>query len=184
MDKIIIGAGGFAEELSVLTGIKKCYVSDGFDGKYFLSNIKKPCKAIIAIAFPKYRENIFNEYDFEYFGYIHNSALVYGTVPLSDIILAPQSIITTNVKIGKQCQLHTRAVLSHSVEVGDFFTALPNVFVAGNVIIGDRVFIGAGTSVREKTKICSDVIIGMGSVVIKDITEQGTYIGNPLRKIK
>jgi acetyltransferase-like isoleucine patch superfamily enzyme len=28
--------------------------------------------------------------------------------------------------------------------------------------------------------ICDDVIIGAGSVVVKDITEPGIYIGNPV----
>ena len=38
-------------------------------------------------------------------------------------------------------------------------------------------------SVRQGVEICSDVTIGMGAVVIKDIKESGVYIGNPLRKL-
>jgi acetyltransferase-like isoleucine patch superfamily enzyme len=32
--------------------------------------------------------------------------------------------------------------------------------------------------------ICDDVVIGAGSVVTKDITESGTYAGNPARRLK
>ncbi|GIS45095.1 MAG: hypothetical protein Ct9H90mP16_21650 [Candidatus Poseidoniales archaeon] len=31
--------------------------------------------------------------------------------------------------------------------------------------------------------ICDDVVIGAGSVVTKDITEPGTYAGNPARRM-
>jgi acetyltransferase-like isoleucine patch superfamily enzyme len=32
--------------------------------------------------------------------------------------------------------------------------------------------------------ICDDVVIGAGSVVTKDITESGTYVGNPAVRLK
>ena len=31
--------------------------------------------------------------------------------------------------------------------------------------------------------ICSDVTIGMGGVVVKDIADAGVYIGNPLKQL-
>lgn len=52
--------------------------------------------------------------------------------------------------------------------------------------IGNRVFIGSNATVLPVT-ICDDVVIGAGAVVTKDITEPGTYAGNPaklLRKTK
>ena len=32
--------------------------------------------------------------------------------------------------------------------------------------------------------VCDDVVIGAGSVVTKDITEPGTYVGNPARRLR
>lgn len=49
--------------------------------------------------------------------------------------------------------------------------------------LGDRVFLGACACVLPGVKICSDVVIGSGSVVTKDIKEPGTYAGNPCRKM-
>lgn len=34
-----------------------------------------------------------------------------------------------------------------------------------------------------KITICNFVTIGAGAVVVKDITEPGTYVGNPIKKI-
>jgi acetyltransferase-like isoleucine patch superfamily enzyme len=53
----------------------------------------------------------------------------------------------------------------------------------GTTQIGDRVSIGTNATLMPVT-ICDDVVIGAGAVVTKDITESGTYVGNPARKIK
>lgn len=48
--------------------------------------------------------------------------------------------------------------------------------------IGDRVAIGSNATILP-VSICSDVVIGAGSVVTKDITKPGAYAGNPARAI-
>ena len=48
--------------------------------------------------------------------------------------------------------------------------------------IGNRVSIGTNATIMP-VNICDDVVIGAGSVVTKDITEPGTYAGNPARKM-
>jgi acetyltransferase-like isoleucine patch superfamily enzyme len=49
--------------------------------------------------------------------------------------------------------------------------------------IGNKVYIGSNSTILP-ISICDDVVIGAGSVVTKNITESGTYAGNPARKIK
>ena len=48
--------------------------------------------------------------------------------------------------------------------------------------IGDRVSIGSNATILPVT-ICSDVVIGAGAVVTKDIRVPGRYAGNPARLI-
>ena len=43
--------------------------------------------------------------------------------------------------------------------------------------------IGANSTIIDKISICSDVIIGAGSLVICNINIPGTYVGNPVRKV-
>jgi acetyltransferase-like isoleucine patch superfamily enzyme len=47
--------------------------------------------------------------------------------------------------------------------------------------IGDRVYIGSNATILP-VRICSDVVIGAGAVVTRDITEPGIYAGNPARR--
>lgn len=51
------------------------------------------------------------------------------------------------------------------------------------VYIGDNVFIGVNSLVMPGVEVCSNVVIGAGSVVVKSIMEPGIYVGNPVRKI-
>ena len=51
------------------------------------------------------------------------------------------------------------------------------------IAIGDRVSIGTNATIMP-VSICDDVVIGAGSVVTKDISDSGTYVGNPARLLE
>jgi UDP-3-O-[3-hydroxymyristoyl] glucosamine N-acyltransferase len=61
---------------------------------------------------------------------------------------------------------------------------MPGSIISGNCKIGDSVYLGSNSSVREKTKITDDIIVGLNSGVVKNITESGTYVGVPAKRIK
>ena len=56
--------------------------------------------------------------------------------------------------------------------------------MAGTVTVGENTWIGIGAAVSNNIDIASDCIIGAGAVVVKNISEPGTYIGIPAKKIK
>ena len=60
----------------------------------------------------------------------------------------------------------------------------PGVNISGNVRINDCVEIGTGTKIIQGKKIVKETVIGAGSVVVKDIVENGTYIGVPAKQMK
>jgi len=99
-------------------------------------------------------------------------------------IICPNAVVTTNVSIGYGCVVHYNCSIGHDTIIDDYSTLLPGACISGNVEIGKYVVVGSNACIREKIKIADDVFIGMGSVVVKDITEAGTYVGNPARRIK
>jgi sugar O-acyltransferase (sialic acid O-acetyltransferase NeuD family) len=92
--------------------------------------------------------------------------------------------INTNVVIGENNIINTGVIIEHECTIGSHNHISIGTVLAGRVTIGDQCFLGANSTVIDKVNICSHVIIGAGSVVISDITEPGTYVGNPTRKIK
>jgi acetyltransferase-like isoleucine patch superfamily enzyme len=53
-----------------------------------------------------------------------------------------------------------------------------------NVRVGDKSWVGIGATVINDIDICGGCVIGAGAVVIRNITEGGTYVGVPAKKIK
>jgi acetyltransferase-like isoleucine patch superfamily enzyme len=91
------------------------------------------------------------------------------------------SFVCELVTIGKDC------FVGHGVMfINDLFReGGPSKTPAGwqATEIGDRVSIGSNATILP-VRICSDVVIGAGSVVTRDITTAGVYAGNPARKLR
>jgi acetyltransferase-like isoleucine patch superfamily enzyme len=56
--------------------------------------------------------------------------------------------------------------------------------LAGQVVIGDRVWLGARTLVVPNVAIGDDVVVAAGSVVTRDCAAGGLYAGTPARRIR
>ena len=56
--------------------------------------------------------------------------------------------------------------------------------LAGTVTVGPDTWVGIGAVVSNNLSICGGSFIGAGAVVVKSVTEPGTYVGVPARRIK
>ncbi len=84
--------------------------------------------------------------------------------------------ISSNAKIGENC------VIFHQVTIGS--NNLADSKGKGAPQIGDNVYIGAGAKIIGNVKIGNNVRIGANCVVVKDIEENTTVVGNGNRLIK
>ena len=75
------------------------------------------------------------------------------------------------------------ALQNSSVDHDNLINISPGVRTVGNVTVGLGAWIGIGSVVSNNVSICGDCKLGAGSVAVKDITEPGTYVGVPARKI-
>lgn len=94
------------------------------------------------------------------------------------------AIINADVKIGENCIINTKANIEHDIQIGSHVHVSTGAMINGQVQIGNEVLIGSNSVIRNVINICDQVVIGAGSVITKDILESGTYVGNPLKKIK
>lgn len=92
-------------------------------------------------------------------------------------------VINSSTKIGKGCIINTSSSLDHDNVVNDYVHISPGVNMAGTVKVGKGTWLGIGSVISNNVNICSGCKIGAGAVVVKDITEPGTYVGVPVRKI-
>lgn len=195
MSIAIIGNGGMGRE------VKSYFNKIGIESIFFVSDeFYKPNSnlmklsdldidkhhVLVCIANPSARKQIVNNLPNEtrYFTFIHPSAQVYTEHMIGEgSIICPNVVVSCNVKIESHVIINYNSTIGHDTHIGNYSTINPNSSVSGNCLLEDNVFIGAGTSIKEKTKIVSDVIVGMGTVVVKDIVNTGTYVGVPSRKL-
>jgi sugar O-acyltransferase (sialic acid O-acetyltransferase NeuD family) len=202
----IAGAGGFAKEVlaclvdiypNIINDQMVCFmVRDDEDTEPEIMGVKvikesefKPelYEVTIAIGDPHIRKKVVRALPKEtvYANIIHPSANISKWVKIGNgCVICTGVIITCDITIGDHTQLNLYTTIGHDCVIGDFFTTAPSVTISGKCEIGNNVYFGTNSSVREKTTICDDVVIGMGAMVIKNINEPGVYIGNPIKKLE
>lgn len=198
----VVGAGGHSREvtqalyqLGFKTGDLSYYVDLAFlddASKKDISDISllgkfgKAEELVIAVGDSRLREKFAFQLGplMSYFQLIHPLASIGEDVSIGLGAQVMQfSAVTSNITIGDFPIINIYAGIGHDCIVGDYFTASPRSTLASNNIVGHHVSLGVGASVLPGVAICDDVIIGAGSVVTKNITKPGTYVGMPARKI-
>ena len=113
---------------------------------------------------------------------IHPSAIIGACVEIgAGTAIMAGAVINPCSTLGKGVILNTCSSIDHDCVIGDYCHIAVGVHVAGTVCLGDKVWLGAGATIKNNVNVCSDCIIGAGAVVVKDITESGTYIGVPAK---
>ncbi len=118
----------------------------------------------------------------------------------NNTFIGPFVEIQSDVTIGDDCKIQSHTFICSLVTVGsncfvghgvmfinDLFSeggpAQGNKDLWKSTSIGNNVSLGSNATILP-VSICDNVVIGAGAVVTKDITEPGTYAGNPARKLK
>lgn len=129
-----------------------------------------------------------------------NPVNLYGCVIGNDVFIGPFVEIQKDVTIGNRTKIQSHSFICEFVDIGkDCFIAhgvtfINDLFVNGapargdkslwkKTKIGDNVSIGSNVTILP-VEVCSNVVIGAGSVVTKNISTPGIYAGNPIRLIK
>lgn len=206
-DIYIIGASGFGREVAWLIEELDEFNVIGFvddnkeiqdkkindipvvGGISFLIDQKEETNVVIAIGNPTIRYKIYEQLK-------ENKNIKFPNIIAKDVrisnsnklgignIICTQSILTVNITLGNFNHINLDCTVGHDVILHDFVTVYPSVNISGNVVVGNYSELGTGTKIIQGKSITENVIIGAGSVVIKDLIEKGTYVGSPVRKVK
>jgi sugar O-acyltransferase (sialic acid O-acetyltransferase NeuD family) len=116
---------------------------------------------------------------------VHPSAVVPPSARLGPgTVLLAGVVLTAAVHVGAHVAVMPHVVLTHDDVVGDFVTLASGVRLGGRVQIGEGAYMGAGALVREDRRVGRWSLIGMGSVVTKDVPESEVWMGVPARFVR
>jgi sugar O-acyltransferase (sialic acid O-acetyltransferase NeuD family) len=101
----------------------------------------------------------------------------------SGVVLSPFVVVSNNCKIGNHIGINLFCSIGHDVIVGDFSQLSAHCDLTGHVNLGNSVFLGSRVSIIPNVNVISNSRIGAGAVVFRNIKVEGTYIGNPAKKI-
>lgn len=91
--------------------------------------------------------------------------------------------LSTNVVIADFVQILPNTIINHDSKIGKFTKINANCNISGGVQIKKSCYLGAGVIIKENILINELNIVGIGSLVLKNIHDKNSIIfGNPAEK--
>lgn len=197
---IIIGAGGHGKviaDAALKNGYTNiCYIDDHATGDVMgfpiigtSTDIERVNDGItdfiIGIGNNAIRKTVAEKYNVNWVSIVHPSAQIAFNAEIGkgSVVMA-NAVVNVCATVGEHCIINTGAIVEHDNVVEDYVHISSNAALGGTVHISKQTHVGIGALVKNNIKICDNCVVGAGAAVIKDITEYGTYVGVPARKIK
>lgn len=210
-DLYIIGSGGFGREVAWLVNrindqtpswnllgfldddkSKAGTVVDDYTvigGTDVLKESDREVYVVCAIGSARVRKALIER--LSHFSNVRYATLIDPGAILSDrvtigegTIICAGSILTVDITIGKHVIINLDCTVGHDTVIENFVTMYPSVNLSGMVQVGESTEMGTGAQVIQQKKIGAQSVIGAGAVVIRDIPDSCTAVGNPAKVIK
>ncbi|MGI6317349.1 MAG: acetyltransferase [Dethiobacteria bacterium] len=213
-DIVILGAGGFAREASLLVeeliGSKRRSVKswnllgyiDEDEAKWGLTlrgypvlggwealdklpgSVSLICVLGDPVAKKKLVENA-TARGREFVTLVHPEVSFSSDVRLGKGVLINKGcIFTTNITIGNHVSINPGCGIGHDAVIEDYTTLMWHVNISGAVEVGKGCLLGTKATVLQGKKIGNWATVGAGAVVTEDLPPNCTAVGVPAQIIK
>jgi sugar O-acyltransferase (sialic acid O-acetyltransferase NeuD family) len=91
------------------------------------------------------------------------------------------AVVNTEARLGAHAIVNSGAVVEHDVVVGAGSHVAPGAVIGGGTRIGEEVLVGLGAAIRDHVTVGDRAVIGMGAVVVGDVADDVTVVGDPAR---
>jgi len=100
----------------------------------------------------------------------------------SNVVIARGTIDAT--VIGDDVKIDDHVFIAHNVQVGNRTFVIAGAEVSGSVEIGEDCWVSPQVTIINGVSIGSGSLLGIGSVVLRDVPHNSVAVGNPARVIK
>jgi sugar O-acyltransferase (sialic acid O-acetyltransferase NeuD family) len=113
------------------------------------------------------------------------TAFVAGTAQIgAGCVIYPGCFVGHNAVLGSRVFCLSNCVINHDDCLEDNVTVCSGASLAGLVHVEGDCYLGQGCTIRQELRIGRGSLIGMGSVVIRDVPPNSVVVGNPGRRLR
>jgi UDP-N-acetylglucosamine acyltransferase len=109
---------------------------------------------------------------------IHNEVTIREFVCINSPFYFPETLINDKVYVMNKCYI------AHDCVIGRGAILSAGVLLGGRCVIGEHSNLGLGATVHQRIHVGDRVMVGMQSVVTKDIVPYSLIAGNPARILR
>ncbi len=106
-----------------------------------------------------------------------------GVVMGDNVEIGPNSTIRRaaldDTLIGDGCKIGAFVNIGHNCIIKENVIMTCQIVTAGGSVVGENVFMGVGSSLKQKVNVGADAVIGQGAVIIRDVKRNDVVVGNP-----
>jgi sugar O-acyltransferase (sialic acid O-acetyltransferase NeuD family) len=99
-------------------------------------------------------------------------------------VIYPNCFIGLNAVLGQRVFMLSGCIVNHDNRIEDRVVLASGVILAGCVQVEEGAYLGQSSTVRQYLRIGRNSLVGMGSVVVKEVPPQVVVAGNPARKLR
>jgi sugar O-acyltransferase (sialic acid O-acetyltransferase NeuD family) len=116
---------------------------------------------------------------------VHPAASVARATTLGPgTVVMAGAVSTANATIGAHVTIMAGTVVTHDDVLADYVIAAAGVRLGGGVQVDAGAYLGAGCLVRERLRVGTGALLGMGSVVLCDVPAGEVWAGVPARRLR
>jgi len=156
---------------------------------FLLNSIENSVNVFIPIGNNKVRVELFKKVidkGFKTPNFIHKKTLIHSSVKIGKCVyILPGTQIMPLTEIKDFVLISMGVNIAHhvTIEQGCFFSQGSNI--GASLALKENAYLGIASTVMTGVKIVGkDSLIGAGAVIIKDVPDNATVVGNPGRVIK
>lgn len=210
-DLVIIGAGGFAREASLLVEEINEYGPDnlnllgfvdddpgkwGFNQRGYpvlggfevFDSLSHDVYTICVVSEPAAKKKLVKravDKKRQFINLIHPGVSLNGGVTLgSGVLINKGTILTTNIFIGDYVLINPGCGIGHDSVIGSFSTLMWRVNISGSVKVGEGSMIGTGATLLQGISLGDNCQVGAGAVVTKNQPGDVKLVGIPARSME